>query len=374
MQMALSADVFQDQFRLFSAAIEKASNAPFVSFEQGLAATWESYKPALHAKAVRTMGVDKWDASSIGNGEILEAVISAIELPDNNLVRWPNQYGHANRSHRALIDARLNPRSRHVLEGWLFNFYKGLAEPGEAFEEFRRLAGSRYDLLAYMFFLRDMEKYMPIATRTFDEAFRRLGIDVVTTQRCSWENYCQYNDALREVETALVQHAGLAKARLIDAHSFCWILVRVELELSPGTGNSNADPTKSSKGRVLDGREKAIWQMVRNAEGAARTSGAVEEVLRKIKEVRINQLEFKEYVDALLKRQEEKCALTGIPFQLPGDNSDLQLAPSLDRIDSNGHYEKGNLQIVCRFINFWKGSDDNEEFRRLLAIVRGDDF
>ena len=60
-----------------------------------------------------------------------------------------------------------------------------------------------------------------------------------------------------------------------------------------------------------------------------------------------------------------------IPFQLPGDNSDLQLAPSLDRIDGMGHYEEGNLQVVCRFINFSKGDNNNDEFRRLLALVRG---
>jgi hypothetical protein len=371
--MAISADVFQDQFDQFSAAIEKASNLPFVSFGQGLAATWESYKPALRAKALQVLDAAKWDASSIGKGDILEATIGAIELPDNNLVRWPNQYGHANRSHRALIDARLDPSSCRALEDCLFNFYRGLADPGESFEIFRSLVGSRYDLLAYLFFLRDMEKYMPIATRTFDEAFRRIGIDVVTTQRCSWENYCQFNEALRQVQIALAQHAHIPNTRLIDAHSFCWILVRIEAALSPGARKSQSDTATSSKGRALDGREKAIWQMVRNAENAARASGIVEEVLRKTKEVRMSQLEFKEYVDALLKQQQDKCALTGIPFQLQGVNADLQLAPSLDRKDSAGHYEKGNLQVVCRFINFWKGSSDNEEFRRLLALVRGED-
>jgi hypothetical protein len=49
------------------------------------------------------------------------------------------------------------------------------------------------------------------------------------------------------------------------------------------------------------------------------------------------------------------------------------LLPSVDRIDSDGHYELGNLQLVCQFINFWKGSGNNEEFRRLLMLVRGED-
>jgi hypothetical protein len=44
---------------------------------------------------------------------------------------------------------------------------------------------------------------------------------------------------------------------------------------------------------------------------------------------------------------------------------------SLDRIDSAGHYETGNLQVVCQFINFWKSDSDNTELQRLLMMVRG---
>lgn len=36
-----------------------------------------------------------------------------------------------------------------------------------------------------------------------------------------------------------------------------------------------------------------------------------------------------------------------------------------------GQIEEGNLQVVCQFINFWKGDVANEEFRRLLNLVRG---
>ncbi len=72
----------------------------------------------------------------------------------------------------------------------------------------------------------------------------------------------------------------------------------------------------------------------------------------------------------LLDVQENRCALTGIPFQYRGSDVDRNLLPSLDRIDSNGHYEIGNLQVVCQFINFWKSDSDNEDFKRLLMLVR----
>ena len=65
--------------------------------------------------------------------------------------------------------------------------------------------------------------------------------------------------------------------------------------------------------------------------------------------------------------------VTGIPFHFHGPGADSNLLPSVDRIDSDGHYETGNIQIVCRFVNFWKSDTDDEEFRRLLMLVRGED-
>lgn len=77
------------------------------------------------------------------------------------------------------------------------------------------------------------------------------------------------------------------------------------------------------------------------------------------------------YVMGLLRAQGNRCALTGVPIEPDGLTRDPELAPSLDRIDSDGHYEPGNLQVVCWFANRWKSDRPNEEFRRLLELVRG---
>lgn len=80
--------------------------------------------------------------------------------------------------------------------------------------------------------------------------------------------------------------------------------------------------------------------------------------------------EFEKYIQALLNAQEGRCAITGLKMQHFGREDDLQLLCSLDRIDSNGHYERGNLQIVCRFVNKWKSDMKDDEVRRLIALVR----
>lgn len=114
-------------------------------------------------------------------------------------------------------------------------------------------------------------------------------------------------------------------------------------------------------------RRVSVEDTVKNA------NGHIVQRLAKNKELRMTSAELEKLIAALLDLQDNRCALTGIPFQFFGPESDKNLLPSLDRIDSDGHYEKGNLQVVCRFINFWKGNGDNAEFQALLMLVRGDE-
>ena len=86
----------------------------------------------------------------------------------------------------------------------------------------------------------------------------------------------------------------------------------------------------------------------------------------------MSDAELEKRIRELLEIQGDRCAITGLPFQFQGAHEDANMLPSLDRIDSNGHYEATNVQLVCRFINFWKQAADDEEFRRLIMIVRGE--
>ena len=90
----------------------------------------------------------------------------------------------------------------------------------------------------------------------------------------------------------------------------------------------------------------------------------------KLKEMYLSRRELEEYLKALLQAQDGLCAVSSLPLQLDGECDDKEMLCSLDRIDSNGHYERDNLQIVCRFINHWKSDQDDSEFRRLLDVVR----
>ena len=367
---------FRSAFDRFRALVEASSGHPFRGFDEGLAAVWESYKPRLRDHALGLLNTGDWLEGEIGSGAILNRTLEAIEIQDsrlnltNNLVFWQNRFGHANRDHCTLLEAASNPSLGGEIEGLLFDLYRGGADEGVTFDGLIGATGTKYPLLAYLFFLKDIDRFMPIQPTGFDRTFRALGIEYSTLRQCSWANYAGFNATLDGLRPLIAHAAGLDIVRLVDAHSFCWIfstLLKREVQ-----GTLERAPGGRDEGRVLGGREKAIAMMSLSVENTVRDAmGQIVERTVKNKELRMNGAALEKILADLLDLQGDRCALTGIPFDFDGPSVDSNLLPSVDRIDSDGHYETGNLQIVCRFVNFWKGDTVDEEFRRLLMLVRG---
>lgn len=135
---------------------------------------------------------------------------------------------------------------------------------------------------------------------------------------------------------------------------------------------TKAEKAKRNPGFVLNARQMTVIRMVKTAcETVSQAKGQAVTRTAKFKENKFrNAVEFERYVSELLKAQEGLCAITGIPLQYDRVGDDRDLKCSLDRIDSNGHYEPGNLQVVCCFVNRWKNDDNDGNFRRLIAVVR----
>lgn len=342
-------------------------DGPFTSFKDGAARAWEGYKPRLRAEALARLGASRWTEAEIGTGAILERAINAIEIGGNeqernNLVLWDGRYGPSTVAHAVFLAARGRPDARKRTERWLFDAFTEPSEPDDLFERFRDIASDGYALPAYLFFLIDDERFAPIAPRTFDEAFRRLGIPLSTSGHCSWPNYEAYNVALEEVRREL-QTAGFPDARHIDAHSFCWMLIRME-EDQPGGAS------RPGTVRYASARRRSILTMAEHAAAAAAQSGSVVTAIRKEKQIHHARHELERIIEMLIERQAGLCAITGLPLGWLGDCEDPAMLASLDRIDSDGHYCEDNLQVVCRFVNMWKGSSPDGEFRRLVALLR----
>lgn len=230
--LTLSALVFQAQFERFKKALFASYGEEFRSFRAGTPLKWEGYKEHVRTRARLLLKCSQWQGIDIGSGRILNRVIDAIEIDEgrtlrNNLVAWQPRFGPKSVPHWVLKEARQDKAKRFQLERAFYDLFRTDKSEGELFESLRSLGVGHYDLMAYLFFLKDWDRFMPISTTNFDKAFRDLGVDLLTTRHCSWDNYCLYNEALQQVLAALRDVTGLEDVRLIDAHSFCWMLVRL---------------------------------------------------------------------------------------------------------------------------------------------------
>ena len=126
-------------------------------------------------------------------------------------------------------------------------------------------------------------------------------------------------------------------------------------------------------------RASDLFELVSAAERMARTAIAttnsargqtVEGIVKRKDLGFVSAADLQDHIVQLMGSQEGHCELTGLPLDLDEKNGDPAMFASLDRISSSGHYVAGNLQVVCRFANFWKGSSEDVEFKRLIEIIR----
>jgi len=87
----------------------------------------------------------------------------------------------------------------------------------------------------------------------------------------------------------------------------------------------------------------------------------------KIKPTDMDKKELKELIEQRMKDQNYLCKLTGIKMKNSGDPN---FYPSPDRIDSNRGYFRDNIQLVCRFANMWKSDQPNEDFLKLIKVIK----
>jgi hypothetical protein len=345
------------------------SNSPggraFKSFSEGVVGTEEGYKARLVPEARHRLNLDDWTRDDIGTGKILEKTISAIEIEEpgirNNLMEWQGRNGPEANEHSRLLAAVKKPGLRASCEAVLFEIFKGEKEDPELFAEAVEAFGAIYPLLGYLWFLRDPERFVPVRPIGLQKGFARLGMTVKLARQCSWENYEALLGVLHRLRPLIASALNLEEVSLLEAHSFVWVL-----------GNWTLPKERSSsRTRSYGAEEKAAFIMAKGIESTvAHANGQIVERTVKSKETDMSFEDLKDYICDLLNAADGKCQVTGLPFSLPPDRSDPDMAASVDRIDSQIGYVRGNLQIVCWFVNRWKSDDDPENFARLINLVR----
>ncbi len=181
--------LFEQQVEAFKSFVEEQSGLAFVSFASNpYTEAQEGYKYKIHHAGRDALAFQAWRQSDIGTGDIVDAVIAAIEIPKSNLVPWQGRFGKEARPHQPLYEAKNQQDELPRIEECLFKLYRE-EQDEESFAGLAGIFGKTYPLLAYLFFLKDRSKYLPIAPTFFDRAFDHLGAEFKTAHRCSWENY-----------------------------------------------------------------------------------------------------------------------------------------------------------------------------------------
>lgn len=168
----------------------------------------ENYKYEIIEDAKNQLLLKTWRETDIGSGTILKNVKNAINVKSNNLIDW--------RKKDDFKKIKVNREN----EIFLYNFFKSKIKDEIAFDNFVEI-GFSYQLIAYLFFIKNHQKYMPISQEKFDEIFSSINIDFKTSHNCSWENYVEFNEIIKFFRKQLSQR--FKNASLLDAHSFLWI-------------------------------------------------------------------------------------------------------------------------------------------------------
>ena len=242
---------FEKYYDLFINLVEAKSKTKFTSFPGNrFTQENEGYKDEIYKKAIDKLQYWRWDENNIGTGDILKKVISAIKLEKNlnNLVDW--------RLTAKFEEQIKNEDDISNYEKALFDFFYGVKTDKDSFNLFIDFFGKNYPLIAYLFFIKDKARYMPISPSHFDTAFTKLGVkNFKTSMQCSWDNYLTYNGLLDQVKNLLI-NSDVNDVTLLNAHSFVWIISDIEEYLKKNGINAKKTISFINEYQKLQSKDK----------------------------------------------------------------------------------------------------------------------
>lgn len=179
----------------------------------------ENYKSIAAVKAQEALQYENWKPEYIDNGKILAYANLAMNCA-GNLVNKHQQITFKN------LIASENRDIQLKVGQALYNIYKskGEIEERQAFDEAISVFGGKYDTIAYLFFIKDSSRFLPVSTRHFEKSLKSVGISYKLSGQCSWDNYVGFIEIVRDIQDVMVQMLPDVEIRLIDVHSFLWVI------------------------------------------------------------------------------------------------------------------------------------------------------
>lgn len=178
----------------------------FVDFNSGYLKEEEGYKKDLYKEA--RLKINNEDT-------LLNSVSSLLSSSKNNLVDY-HQITHF----KNVVKEKPNEAKRVLCDIYFGNDDK------KAFEQATDLFGKKYDLIAFLFFLKDANQYLPIRPTRFKTAFERVDYAHLSTctDKCEYDNYLVFCNFIKLLSETILPEYFDCNISPLDAHSFMWIL------------------------------------------------------------------------------------------------------------------------------------------------------
>ena len=203
---------FEQCMRYFLSYVETYSGDRFTGFENNyFLEKEEGYKHKVYEAARNCLQIASWEKEHIGTGYIAERFRDAYNQK-RNLVFYRSDNKTELQIEENVVET----------EALLYNLYL-TDDDAKSFEMAVKIFGGRYDMIAFLFFIKDKDKYLPISPKHFEESFKMFGIDIKLQYSCCWENYSQYLNLIAQIQEEFQKHSGI-KISLLDAHSFVWMI------------------------------------------------------------------------------------------------------------------------------------------------------
>jgi predicted HNH restriction endonuclease len=231
--MTIHTEILEKLFDDFVVFISTKDNIQFSTFNSSkYFDTEEKYKEAIYKDARETIKNGRWKQEDVGTGKIHQTIVSAIK---DKVIYKQKQYDNNLINNWRLKDNFEKFKSSKSFEQLLFDFYKSKGiDNATVFDELLKY-GHPYNLIAYLFFIKDDKQFLPISQKKFDEIFLELNLPAFKTSgNASFDNYSTFNFVVKQVRDFLKTKDK--SISLLDSHSFLWIIgnqMKTENFISP---------------------------------------------------------------------------------------------------------------------------------------------
>ena len=270
--------------RVISEQSKNGTNDPTkVTFNSGWFKDEEWYKRDVWDEAQGILQVDTWSEETIKTLDLTGRIIRCMDVPmesgkKQNLLDWRETDDNGGNSLKKRITA-----DKELSDIAIYQIFRGDDE-SHAFQDAVKIWGAKYPFITFLFFLKDINHFAVVRPVAMKKRFERLGILSDCLNVCSWKNYQEFLEILKELKRLLKEEIDPA-TELIDAHSFLWATWLLE--------KTEIDPLSDQFEQIE--RDLSCKEIVGD-------------VRKAVVKVRVNQSVFR---DCLLE-QGKKCAICGV--------------------------------------------------------------